>query len=441
MTRFACFAAACALVLAVAPAEPYGVGPRGRPGGGGGGPGPAPRPATPAFTHPMVPAGGFAPRPMAPSPGFVPSRPSVPPLTRPAAPTGMAPHPGRPPVTMPNAPTVVRPTPVEPGRPSQFNRPGPVTRPQVNRTNTNRTPNVTVNHWGGANRQFGAPRTWFSQTRNWNRTWWGGRPAWNWGRPWYWQHARWHHGFWNFWRRPPALWFGGGLFGGWILSPGDTFGYVNPYYVAGDAPPVSLSYSHPLPVVPAEEEAMALPPDPDELSNATDPPTAPTDSQTAEANRLLDSARAAFRAGEYAKAQELVTEAIRLVPSDPTLHEVRARSLFAQGKYQDATAALYSVLTAGPGWDWPTMRDLLPDTDTYTAQLRALERFVTEHPNAAYSYFLLAYHYLVTEHRDAAVRELREVVRLQPDDKLAQALLTSLTSADSTAGPPPLPGR
>jgi tetratricopeptide (TPR) repeat protein len=226
-----------------------------------------------------------------------------------------------------------------------------------------------------------------------------------------------------------------------MLSPGDTFSYVNPYYVAPEDVPVYLDYSQPLPVVPAEEDSMALPPDPDELSGATDLPRAPADRQTSEANRLLDSARAAFRAGEYAKAQEQVTEAIRLVPSDPTLHEVRALTLFAQGKYQDATAALYAVLTAGPGWDWPTLRSLYPDADTYTVQLRALEGFVTEHPDAAYGHFLLAYHYLVTEHRDAAVRELREVVRLQPNDMLAQALLTSLTSADATAGPAPEPKR
>jgi predicted Zn-dependent protease len=193
-------------------------------------------------------------------------------------------------------------------------------------------------------------------------------------------------------------------------------------------------------VVTAELEGVALPPNPDELVNPDAPPPAPSDATLDEANRLLDRARETFRAGQYAQAQVEVETAIRLIPSDPALHEVRALTLFAQGKYQDAAATLYAVLTTGPGWDWQTMRDLYPDTDAYTAQLRALERFVADRPDAGYGHFLLAYHYLVTGSRDAAVRELRETVRVQPDDKLAQTLLTSLTSAESS-GPPPAPGR
>jgi predicted TPR repeat methyltransferase len=89
------------------------------------------------------------------------------------------------------------------------------------------------------------------------------------------------------------------------------------------------------------------------------------------------------------------------------------------------------------------MRSMYADPEVYTAQLRALEQSVTQFPDMAYGHFLLAYHYLVGGYRDAAVRELREAVRLQPDDKLAQALLASLTSPDAGGGrsAPPSPGR
>jgi tetratricopeptide (TPR) repeat protein len=301
--------------------------------------------------------------------------------------------------------------------------------------------NFAVNRWGRAERQVGAPRSWYSSPGNWGRSWWGGRPAWTWGRPWYWQHAGWHHGFWNYWARPPALWFGAGLAGGWFLSPGDSFTYFNPYFVAPPAGLAVFDYSEPLPAVPADEEALALPPDPDAITDPAAPPAAPTDGAAAEANRLLDRAREAFRAGQYAQAEAEVDTAIRLTPSDPTLHEFRALALFAQGNYRDAAAALYAVLTAGPGWDWATMSGLYPDVATYTAQLRALERFVADNPAIGYGHFVLAYHYLVTGGRDAAVRELREAVRLQPDDKLSQALLTSLTSPEAAGVAPPAPGR
>jgi hypothetical protein len=324
-------------------------------------------------------------------------------------------------------------------------------RPIINRRNVNRTDidirnrysnrtNINIrNRWGGGYRQIGAPRSWYTQPRNWGRNWWGDRPAWYWGRPWYWHHAHWHHGYWNYWSQPPALWFGAGLLG-WLLNPGDTFVYTNPYYVEAALVPTYLDYSEPLPIVSAEYDALALPPDPDDLTDPDALPPPPDDPTVAEAYRLLDEARGAFRAGEYVKAQTQVEVAIGLVPSDPALHEFRALTLFAQAKYQDAAATLYSVLTAGPGWDWETMRELYPDPDDYTTQLRALERFVLERPDAGYGHFVLAYHYLVTKNLDPAIRQLQVVVRLQPDDKLAQALLTSLTAPQS-ASDPPAPGR
>ena len=47
--------------------------------------------------------------------------------------------------------------------------------------------------------------------------------------------------------------------------------------------------------------------------------------------------------------------------------------LFALQRYDEASVALYAVLSIGPGWDWPTLVGLYPDVETYTAQLRALE--------------------------------------------------------------------
>ena len=277
----------------------------------------------------------------------------------------------------------------------------------MNRTNVDvRNRSVTRNNviagnrWGRGGRQVGGPAVVVLRAGNWGRSWWGGRPAWTWGRPWYWQHAGWHHGFWNYWVRPPALWFGAGLAAGWFLSPGDSFAYVNPYYVA---PPVGVpvfDYSVPLPAVPADEDALALPPDPDDLAEPDAAPVAPAEGTGGRRQPAARRAREAFRAGEYPKAEVEVDTAIRLTPSDPTLHEFRALALFAQGNYKDAAAALYAVLTAGPGWDWATMQGLYPDVATYTAQLRTLERFVADNPTAAYGHFVAAYHYLVIGSKD-----------------------------------------
>jgi cytochrome c-type biogenesis protein CcmH/NrfG len=147
-----------------------------------------------------------------------------------------------------------------------------------------------------------------------------------------------------------------------------------------------------------------------------------------QANKKFDAARDAFMQGDYAEAQTLAEKAIDLLPSDATLHEFRALTLFAQGHYKDAAATLYAVLAAGPGWDWETMRGLYPDEETYIRQLRKLEEYVRKNPESGYGHFVLAYQYLVLDAMDAAVKQLQEVVRVQPEDKLSAALFDALTT-------------
>src|SRR5262249_52844264 len=152
-------------------------------------------------------------------------------------------------------------------------------------------------------------------------------------------------------------------------------------------------YSAPIPPPAVEQTVIAYPPAPDEEAvqagealPTTAPPAPPEDDIATAANKLFDGARAEFKAGNYADAQAKVRQAIQKLPSDATLHEFRALTLFAQGKYKDAAAGLYAVLAAGPGWNWETMRDLYGDPADYTKQLRALEQFLTDNPDAAYAH-------------------------------------------------------
>jgi hypothetical protein len=83
--------------------------------------------------------------------------------------------------------------------------------------------------------------------------------------------------------------------------------------------------------------------------------------------------------------------ALQPYPNDPVLHEFRALCLFALGRYDEAAAALYAVLTACPGWDWATLIGLYPDAGTYTRQLRALEAAIAGNKAVASKRFVLAY--------------------------------------------------
>jgi tetratricopeptide (TPR) repeat protein len=321
----------------------------------------------------------------------------------------------------------------------------------TNINNTNNFTNINVNRWNQYNQQSNVIRPWYAGRPGYlNQPWYGNQPASTWGRPWYNQHYSWHSGYWNSLRTPPAFWVGG-LAAGALLAPGNTFAYSNPYYTApsdsGVVVQPALDYSAAIPAPTVAQSMIAYPPPPDQqvldsgeaLPTTEPPPPNNQDETVAQATKVFDAAREAFKASDAVWAQTLVETAIALLPSDGTLHEFRALTLFAQGRYQDAAATLYAVLAAGPGWDWKTMRGLYPDEDTYTRQLRTLEGYVRKNPDSGEARFVLAYQYLVLGAKDAAVAELREVVRVQPQDRLSAALLQALTTpvtAAASPGPP-----
>ena len=217
--------------------------------------------------------------------------------------------------------------------------------------------------------------------------------------------------------------------------------YSNPYYEAPPATEVPANYiDYSQPLLPPAEVINSAPTDVPTEIPAVAPPTATADEDAQQlAVAFMNAAREAFKAKDYAKALEQVEKAIRQVPNDPALHEFRALVLFAQGKYRDASAAIYTVLAAGPGWNWATVKDLYPDTDTYANQLKALEAYAKANPDKSEAPFLLAYHYLVLGETQPAVKQLEVVTKLLPKDELAPQMIKVLKSPpeDDTGKPKP----
>jgi hypothetical protein len=236
-------------------------------------------------------------------------------------------------------------------------------------------------------------------------------------RPWYDYHFHpWFRGYWSWWR--PAGWFVGGASTGWMLAPpGPTFVFSNPFY---DQSTVVFNYSQPLPPPPE------------------DPVNDPQSLDTADAAiETFDRAREAFAQGDPRGALALVDSAIKELPTDATLHEFRALCLFALKDYRRAAETLYTVLAAGPGWDWETMHSLYADAAAYTEQLRALEAYQRANPKSPEASFVLAYHYLGSGHPDAAIRQLENVARLLPESQLTSELLAALKADANGQAPPP----
>ncbi len=205
--------------------------------------------------------------------------------------------------------------------------------------------------------------------------------------------------------------------------------YVNPYYASMPAAVVeSVPYDYSQPIVVNSYAA------PESTDGAPAQPQA-----AAPANSLVDDALANFRSGSYVAALAGLDKAVKASPNDSVLHELRALTLFALGRYPEAAATLNSLLATAPGMDWTSLSNLYDSVDTYTAQLRRLEDFCRGHRDDAAAHFVLAYHYLVAGHPEEAADALEVVVAKQPGDLVAKQMLDSIrppaTPAEAVSSP------
>jgi tetratricopeptide (TPR) repeat protein len=219
---------------------------------------------------------------------------------------------------------------------------------------------------------------------------------------------------------------------------GTNTAYYNPYY-AEPAVAQSMPYDYSQPVVinnytTSSAEGGAAE---GEVAQAEPSP------QQQQALSAFDDGLAKFKTGDYVQALSLFNSALKQMPNDPVVHEVRSLALFATGDFNAAAAGLNSLLSAAPGMDWTTMSGLYGNADDYTAQLRKLEQFAKANPNDASAHFVLAYHYMVLGEKDAAIDALRVVVKNQPKDVTARRMLDAMapaqTPSETAAAPTPAP--
>jgi tetratricopeptide (TPR) repeat protein len=330
-----------------------------------------------------------------------------------------------------NRPGWDRPTTRPWDRPDWNNGPGWGNRPGIGDNNN------IGNVWNNNNNNWNINNNYWNNNVNVNRPW---GPGWGGGFPPY--YGGWYGGSWRW--NGPTWWSNTGAFtAGWMLGASTSF--VNPYYVApvvGSS--VVFNYSEPVPVfvdsgpvvvqsppttvivqqdAPVASPVIPSEPTPTEPSQEQEPQVDP---KVKEAGVKFDVARDAFKNQKLDEALAAVDQAIKILPTDAALHEFRALVLFAQKRYQEAAAVLYSVLVVGPGWNWDTVKALYSDPSIYEKQLNALMEYVKQNEKDAASRFVLAYHALVLDELDTAVKLLRKVVELNPKDELAAAMAKAI---------------
>ena len=304
------------------------------------------------------------------------------------------------------------------------NRPG---RPGIGNGNINIGNDINIG--SGNNNIIGNRPHW--DRPNWNNPGWGwGGGGWaaNWHDHCIHPHHGWYNGCWNnYWGShwyAPVAWISVGwglnaLTNGW----GYGSGYYNPYY-AQSADVASYDYSQPIVIN-------------NYVSNDTEAQAVTTESGDSQhALQRFDDGLAQFKSGDYRQALGNFDAALKMLPKDPAIHEVRALTLFALGDYGLAAAALNSVLSSAPGMDWTTMSSLYGNGEDYTAQLRKLEQHCKSKANDSAAAFVLAYHYLVLGSKDAAINALKAVVKNQPKDVTAKRMLDALAPPAPPSTPP-----
>ncbi|WP_397570692.1 hypothetical protein [Schlesneria sp. T3-172] len=244
------------------------------------------------------------------------------------------------------------------------------------------------------------------------------------------------YGMYGYGYRP--LGWGLGAWGLGSLAYGSGYlAYSNPYYLSSYGSLGNYAYTQPIPVY---------------YQGATIEGTTPVDSsvivndgsvvesrsttgsgENSACEKAFDDGVAAFKQNNHDAALDTINRGLTQCPDDSVMHEFRALILFAKKDYQQAAATIHAVLAVGPGWNWTTLSSMYSDVATYTTQLRALEAFTREHPDDAASKFLLAYHYIADGYPDSAVPQLKQVVALVPNDRVAADMLKMLAKPEAAA--------
>ena len=322
-----------------------------------------------------------------------------------------------------------------------INRPGPV----------NSGNNITVNKINNINNTRNVNVSRNVNNMNLNRpSWASGNPNWAY-RPGNAYHQGWVNGYWhgqnngNWWNNGGAFmtgmavggigaWGVGSAVYGWGYRP-----YVNPYYAMAPVvvqqpvvvtQPTTVVVQQPVPLQQSAVAAGAAPVDYSQPLSTGAPPPDPAVADPAHPGLRRGPRRLPCR--QLHRRLQKTDASLKTLPNDAAMNEFRALCLFALQQYDQAAATLYAVLSAGPGWDWTTMSSLYPNIDVYTTQVRALEAYSSTNPQSASARFVLAYHYLTQGHTEAAVDELKAVVKLQPADQLSAQLVTQLSGTQAT---------
>jgi hypothetical protein len=240
-----------------------------------------------------------------------------------------------------------------------------------------------------------------------------------------WWHNNWNH--WNHWG-----WWGWGGFWPFYWYPWFGFGWWPDYYAYY---PDYCGYCAYGIAYPADYGTGVVAADPGAVPYGSayaaadqGDPNAPMDQGQGGTmgEQFLAEAKQNFHDGKYPEALRMAGHAAVEMPRNPEVHNVLMATMFAAGDYRGAAMEAHAAASLGKPMAWADLYALYGNLETFTNQLRALEKFVSEHQSDPGAHFILAYQYLIMGHTAAAKDELVRSLLLAPKDRLAGTLLTQI---------------
>ncbi len=262
-----------------------------------------------------------------------------------------------------------------------------------------------------------------------------------------------NHSYWN----NRSFFFGGGSpFGGYLGYPWWGFGYGNRfgyfpffgygyglyglgygyggYYGLGYGYPYSFGYQSVYPYygggMPAATVAMQDPNNPpvDQLQNSLD---------------YAGQGEIDFKQGKYTAAIQSWRHALVDDPTNGAVVLLLSQALFAAGQWDEAAGATQAALRLLPPDKWGTVvvhyKELYPNIQDYTNQIRAAEKARDAKPEDPALHFLLGYHFGYLGFPKQAVKELEKTIELAPKDELARKLRDDFAAKLEGDKPVPAP--
>lgn len=137
-----------------------------------------------------------------------------------------------------------------------------------------------------------------------------------------------------------------------------------------------------------------------------------------------------FRARDLTTALTIVNDLLRTSPGNAHLLQFRSLVYFAMGNYRSASVDIREAVFLGKLWTVDVLAKLYETADVYGKDVSALRAVIDAGGGtllvSTEPLFLLAYHQVVTGNYEVARDTLQQLLALQPNDRVARALLSTI---------------